>query len=85
MNLSLLSKDTGKPDLLPESLELPLRLTGEEKEKHDKKAAVKRKKTLSESQVSVFVSTAAHRANSMLVVKRRSYLTLCFIPAAARQ
>lgn len=50
VNLSLLSKDTGKPDLLPESLELPLRLTGEEKEKHDKKAAVKRKKTLSESQ-----------------------------------
>lgn len=50
VNLSLLSKDTGKPDLLPESLELPLRLTGEEKEKHDKKAAVKRKRTLSESQ-----------------------------------
>ncbi|XP_065151454.2 protein RRP5 homolog [Paramisgurnus dabryanus] len=47
--LSLLTEDTGKPDILPESLELPLRLMGEEKEKHDKKT-VKRKRTSSESQ-----------------------------------
>uniref|UniRef100_A0A673NID0 Protein RRP5 homolog n=1 Tax=Sinocyclocheilus rhinocerous TaxID=307959 RepID=A0A673NID0_9TELE len=37
VNLSLLSNDTGKPDLLPESLELPLRLTEEQKQERDKK------------------------------------------------
>ncbi|XP_067297092.1 protein RRP5 homolog [Pseudorasbora parva] len=46
VKLSLLSEDTGKPDLLPESLDLPLRLTGEKKAKHD----AKRKRALSESQ-----------------------------------
>ncbi|KAI3352853.1 hypothetical protein L3Q82_019426 [Scortum barcoo] len=35
VNLSLLPADTGKPDVLPESLGLPLRLIGEEKKKHD--------------------------------------------------
>lgn len=54
VDLSLLSKDTGKPDLLPESLDLKLRLTGEKKVKYDEKVA-KRKRTLSESQVSVCV------------------------------
>ncbi|XP_016120376.1 protein RRP5 homolog [Sinocyclocheilus grahami] len=49
VNLSLLSKDTGKPDLLPESLELPLRLTEEQKQERDKKA-IKRKRVNSESQ-----------------------------------
>lgn len=49
VDLSLLSKDTGKPDLLPESLDLKLRLTGEKKVKYDEKVA-KRKRTLSESQ-----------------------------------
>ncbi|XP_016326215.1 protein RRP5 homolog [Sinocyclocheilus anshuiensis] len=49
VNLSLLSKDTGKPDLLPESLELPLRLTEEQKQERDKKAT-KRKRVNSESQ-----------------------------------
>ncbi|XP_076001559.1 protein RRP5 homolog isoform X2 [Genypterus blacodes] len=46
VDLSLLPADTGKPDILPASLGLPLRLTGEEKEKHDSK----RKRKLSESQ-----------------------------------
>ncbi|KAK7930283.1 hypothetical protein WMY93_006678 [Mugilogobius chulae] len=46
VDLSLLSVDTGKPDILPESLGLPLRLVGEEKEKHD----TKRKRKLSGSQ-----------------------------------
>lgn len=46
VDLSLLSVDTGKPDVLPESLGLPLRLVGEEKTKHD----TKRKRKLSESQ-----------------------------------
>uniref|UniRef100_A0A9J7X0S5 Protein RRP5 homolog n=1 Tax=Cyprinus carpio carpio TaxID=630221 RepID=A0A9J7X0S5_CYPCA len=54
VSLSLLSKDTGKPDLLPESLELPLRLTKEEMQERDKKAT-KRKRVNSESQVSVCV------------------------------
>ncbi|KAJ8264298.1 hypothetical protein GJAV_G00147520 [Gymnothorax javanicus] len=45
--LSLLPEDTGKPDVLPESLGLPLRLTGEEKEKHD---SGKRKRIMSESE-----------------------------------
>lgn len=49
VSLSLLSKDTGKPDLLPESLELPLRLTKEEMQERDKKAT-KRKRVNSESQ-----------------------------------
>ncbi|XP_077102303.1 protein RRP5 homolog [Siphateles boraxobius] len=49
VNLSLLSEDTGKPDLLPKSLDLKLRLKGEKKVKYDEKAA-KRKRALSESQ-----------------------------------
>ncbi|XP_051723103.1 protein RRP5 homolog [Ctenopharyngodon idella] len=48
VNLSLLSEDTGKPDLLPESLDLKLRLKGEKKAKHDKMVA-KRRRALSES------------------------------------
>ncbi|XP_051239912.1 protein RRP5 homolog isoform X1 [Dicentrarchus labrax] len=47
VNLSLLPVDTGKPDVLPESLSLPLRLVGEEKKKHD---IQKKKRTLSESE-----------------------------------
>ncbi|XP_026158937.1 protein RRP5 homolog isoform X2 [Mastacembelus armatus] len=47
VNLSLLPHDTGKPDVLPESLGLPLRLVGDEKKKHDTK---KKKRTLSESE-----------------------------------
>uniref|UniRef100_A0AAQ5YX76 Protein RRP5 homolog n=1 Tax=Amphiprion ocellaris TaxID=80972 RepID=A0AAQ5YX76_AMPOC len=43
VNLSLLPEDTGKPDILPESLGLPLRLIGEEKKKHDIKNTRKRK------------------------------------------
>lgn len=48
VNLSLLPVDTGKPDVLPESLGLPLRLTGEEKKKHDTQK--KKKRTPSESE-----------------------------------
>uniref|UniRef100_A0A3B3ZW78 S1 motif domain-containing protein n=1 Tax=Periophthalmus magnuspinnatus TaxID=409849 RepID=A0A3B3ZW78_9GOBI len=48
-DLSLLPVDTGKPDVLPESLDLPLRLVGEEKKKHD----MKRKHKLSETQKEV--------------------------------
>ncbi|KAJ8365798.1 hypothetical protein SKAU_G00146290 [Synaphobranchus kaupii] len=48
VDLSLLPEDTGKPDVLPESLGLPLRLKGEEKEKHD--ARRKRKRAASESE-----------------------------------
>uniref|UniRef100_A0A8C7S801 Protein RRP5 homolog n=1 Tax=Oncorhynchus mykiss TaxID=8022 RepID=A0A8C7S801_ONCMY len=59
VDLSLLQEDTGKPDVLPESLGLHLRLTGEAKEKRD--ATKKRKRTESESkQVSIcppFVNT----------------------------
>ncbi|XP_024914034.1 protein RRP5 homolog isoform X1 [Cynoglossus semilaevis] len=52
VNLSLLPEDTGKADVLPESLGLPLRLVGEEKKKHDteKEKKKKKKRTLSESQ-----------------------------------
>ena len=46
VDLSLLPVDTRKPDVLPESLGLPLRLIGEEKKKHDMKK--NRKRTLSE-------------------------------------
>lgn len=49
VNLSLLPVDTGKPDILPESLHLPLRLTGEEKKKYDS-ARMKMKRKLSESE-----------------------------------
>ncbi|XP_034043197.1 protein RRP5 homolog [Thalassophryne amazonica] len=47
VNLSLLPEDTGKSDVLPESLNLPLRLTGELKEKRDRK----RKSQKTESEV----------------------------------
>ncbi|KAG7223841.1 hypothetical protein INR49_026524 [Caranx melampygus] len=48
VDLSLLPVDTGKPDIIPESLNLPLRLIGEEKKKHDLKK--KKKRMLSESE-----------------------------------
>ncbi|KAG8015141.1 Protein RRP5-like protein [Nibea albiflora] len=47
VNLSLLPADTGKPDILPESLSLPLRLVGEEKKKYD---IQRKKRKLSESE-----------------------------------
>ncbi|XP_068581648.1 protein RRP5 homolog isoform X2 [Cebidichthys violaceus] len=47
VHLSLLPGDTGKPDVLPESLGLPLRLIGEEKKEHDSK---KKKRSASESE-----------------------------------
>lgn len=49
VNLSLLPVDTGKPDVLPESLHLPLRLTGEEKKKYDSER-MKKKRKVSESE-----------------------------------
>lgn len=49
VNLSLLQADTGKPDVLPESLGLPLRLVGAEKKKHDTQQK-KKKRALSESE-----------------------------------
>lgn len=49
VNLSLLSEDTGKPDVLPESLGLPLHFTGEEKKKHDAEK-MKKKRKLPESE-----------------------------------
>nr|XP_057914269.1 protein RRP5 homolog isoform X2 [Doryrhamphus excisus] len=42
VNLSLLPEDTGKPDILPESLGLPLRLIGKEKKKFDLEKKMKR-------------------------------------------
>lgn len=55
VDLSLLPEDTGKPDILPESLGLPLRLRGKDKEEHDKKKAAKKRK-MSEKQVCVSLS-----------------------------
>lgn len=49
VSLSLLSEDTGKPDLLPEDLDLQMRLMGE-KAKYGEKRKAKRKRELSESQ-----------------------------------
>ncbi|XP_066517483.1 protein RRP5 homolog isoform X2 [Hoplias malabaricus] len=48
VDLSLLPEDTGKPDILPESLGFPLRLRGKEKEEYNKKQA-KKKRKISES------------------------------------
>ncbi|XP_041640703.1 protein RRP5 homolog [Cheilinus undulatus] len=48
VDLSLLPVDTGKSDILPESLGLPLRLIGEEKKKYD--ALKKTKRPLSETE-----------------------------------
>uniref|UniRef100_A0A8C2WBX7 Protein RRP5 homolog n=1 Tax=Cyclopterus lumpus TaxID=8103 RepID=A0A8C2WBX7_CYCLU len=48
VHLSLLPGDTGKADVLPESLGLPLRLIGEEKKEYDSKK--KKKRTASESE-----------------------------------
>ncbi|XP_056628224.1 protein RRP5 homolog [Triplophysa dalaica] len=47
VSLSLLTKDTGKPDILPESLKLHSRLPEDEKKKHNR---TKRKRVSSESQ-----------------------------------
>ncbi|XP_068178536.1 protein RRP5 homolog isoform X2 [Antennarius striatus] len=62
VNLSLLAADTGKPDVIPESLGLPLRLTGEEKKKHDMKKMTKRK--LSESEQNQVESQALKKKKS---------------------
>ncbi|KAM8842414.1 protein RRP5 homolog isoform 2-T2 [Synchiropus picturatus] len=51
VDLSLLSEDTGKPDVLPESLGLSLRLVGEEKLKHD--AIIKKKRGISATEEQV--------------------------------
>ncbi|XP_077380962.1 protein RRP5 homolog isoform X2 [Festucalex cinctus] len=56
VHLSLLTVDTGKPDTLPESLHLPLRLVGEEKKKYNLEK--KRKHSLSESEEKQNVSEA---------------------------
>ncbi|KAM9817961.1 protein RRP5 homolog isoform 2-T5 [Syngnathus typhle] len=48
VDLSLLTMDTGKPDILPESLHLPLRLQGEDKNKYNLER--KKKRPLSESE-----------------------------------
>ncbi|XP_068606968.1 protein RRP5 homolog [Brachionichthys hirsutus] len=62
VDLSLLAVDTGKPDVIPESLGLPLRLTGEEKKKHDMQAMSKRK--LHESKQGRFESQAPKKKKS---------------------
>lgn len=56
VSLSLLTKDTGKPDILPESLKLQSRLPEDEKKKHNR---TKRKRVSSESQVCVCVFVCA--------------------------
>ncbi|XP_061625770.1 protein RRP5 homolog isoform X1 [Phyllopteryx taeniolatus] len=48
VDLSLLTVETGKPDVLPESLHLPLRLLGEEKKKYNLER--KKKRSLSDSE-----------------------------------
>lgn len=48
VDLSLLPEDTGKADILPESLGLPLRLRGKKKELRDQRNT-ERKRTMSES------------------------------------
>lgn len=52
VNLSLLSEDTGEPDVLPESLGLPLHFTKEEKKKHDAERMKKKRKLPESEQVS---------------------------------
>ncbi|XP_034095029.1 protein RRP5 homolog [Gymnodraco acuticeps] len=68
VHLSLLPEDTGKPDVLPESLGLPLRLLGEEKKEHDsnkrKRAASKSEKTSEESTVSKKKKKKTKQSNS---------------------
>uniref|UniRef100_A0A3B3VN23 Protein RRP5 homolog n=1 Tax=Poecilia latipinna TaxID=48699 RepID=A0A3B3VN23_9TELE len=62
VDLSLLPADTGKPDLLPESLGLPLRLVGDA-EKRDSKKAKKRSHCESE-QVMIILSPAKTKKSS---------------------
>lgn len=69
VNLSLLPVDTGKPDILPESLSLPLRLIGEEKKKHDTQKKMKR--TLSESE-------QVTNSLGFLSLSRQTFLTSCY-------
>lgn len=54
VDLSLLQEDTGKEDIFPESLGLPLRLKGKEKEKYDEKNATRKRKTSESKQVQIF-------------------------------
>lgn len=72
VDLSLLPVDTGKPDVLPESLGLPLRLVGEKKEKHD----IKRKRKLSQSQKET--PTKKKRAKKAKTENRGSGLEVYF-------
>lgn len=55
VDLSMLQEDTGKEDILPESLGLPLRLKGKEKEKYDEKNATRKRKASESKQVRVCV------------------------------
>lgn len=55
VDLSLLPEDTGEADILPESLGLPLRLRGKEKEEHDKKNAARKRKMSESKQVCVYL------------------------------
>uniref|UniRef100_A0A8C7J755 Protein RRP5 homolog n=1 Tax=Oncorhynchus kisutch TaxID=8019 RepID=A0A8C7J755_ONCKI len=74
VDLSLLQEDTGRPDVLPESLGLHLRLTGEAKEKRD--ATKKRKRTESESkQVSIcppFLNTRSSNVAENVSTKKKT-------------
>ncbi|XP_061578811.1 protein RRP5 homolog isoform X2 [Cololabis saira] len=70
VDLSLLPEDTGKPDILPESLGLPLRLMGEEKKKHDMKMS--RKRLLSGSEQKLPESQAVNKKRKKEKKKART-------------
>lgn len=52
VNLSLLPQDTDQPDVLPESLGLPLHFSTQEKQKHDAERMKKKRKLPESEQVS---------------------------------
>lgn len=65
VSLSLLPKDTGKSDILPESLGLPLHLIGEENKKREvQKRNSKRKLSESEQVTHSLVDLNAHVLSS---------------------
>lgn len=66
VSLSLLSEDTGKSDILPESLGLPLRLIGKEKKCNTEK---KNKRKLSESEQ--VINGLAHLHASLFCFRTR--------------
>ncbi|XP_036412886.1 protein RRP5 homolog isoform X2 [Colossoma macropomum] len=71
VDLSLLPEDTGEADILPESLGLPLRLRGKEKEEHDKITAKRKRKISENDQEEAVKKKKPKKAENVLEKKKK--------------